>query len=128
MLGVRAVVLHHLGVAELGAVVRAQSSKRAHSLFEHPQCLSLPILRFSSSREIVDSDLPSALAMLATVLPQPSMNSMRFLSSLPMCFMVLLLSVFRHRPAAPAAESVRMRKGYMKPCPKVNAGFLPRKE
>ena len=32
-----------------------------------------------------------------------------------MCFIVLFLSVFRHRPAAPAAESVRMRKGYMKP-------------
>ena len=29
--------------------------------------------------------------------------------------MVLFLSVFRHRPAAPAAESVRMRKGYTKP-------------
>ena len=42
---------------------------------------------------MVDSDLPSALAMSATRYPHPSMNSMRFFSSLPMCFMEFLLVV-----------------------------------
>ena len=57
---------------------------------------------------MVDSDLPSALAMSATRYPHPSMNSMRFFSSLPMCFMEFLLVVSRIRGRAPAEPPVRV--------------------
>ena len=74
--------------------LRMHSSKREHSLLEHPGRLSLSMRLAMISRTTVESGRPTSTAICATFIPHPSRNSMRFLSSIPMCFAMVVLLVW----------------------------------